>query len=183
MFLGCPRSSDETIANHEKTVQTLRTELTDSRQKVDSLSKILCVHQQKYICESLYADGHVMDASQSLLEIMRTATDDVKPDTTVMDWISGEFRLCGPDKAIQSLLSVFKRKCVVALESIGDEALRAENYDEGLRAYSIALSTSPPSPGGLLFKWARLMLLHGSPNEILDAATKVCSTLRSNDGS
>ena len=111
------------------------------------------------------------------------ATDDVKADTTVMNWISGEFRLYAPNEAVQSPLSVFRNKCAVALESIGDEASKVKNRDEGLRAYSIALSLGPPSPNGLLFKWARLMLVHGSPNETLDAATKVCSTSRSNDES
>ena len=134
------------------------------------------------MCESLYADGRVAGASQSLLEIIRTATDDVKADTTVMDWISGEYRLYRPDEAVQSLLSVFRPKCVVALESIGDEE-KVENRDEALRAYSIALSLGPPSPDGLLSKWARMMLLHGSPNETFDTATKVCSTSRSHHGS
>ena len=124
-----------------------------------------------------------MDASQSFLEITRMATDDVKADTTVMEWISGEFRLYRPDEAVQSLLSVFRHKCVVALECIGDKASKVESSDEGLRAYSIALSLSPPSPIDLLFTWVRLMLLRGSPNETLEAATKVCSASRSNDGS
>ena len=107
-------------------------------------------------------------------------TDDVKADTAVTDWISGEFHIYGPDEAVQSLLSVFRHKCVIALESIGDDASKVENRDEALKAYSTALSLGPPSPNGLLFKWARLMLLHGSPNETLDAATKVCPTSRSN---
>ena len=171
------------IANLEQTIQGLRNELADSRQKTESLTKILSVHRQKYICESLYADNRFMDAARSLLEIMRMAIGDVRADTTVMDWISGEFRLHGPDEAVQFLLSVFRHKCVVALESIGDKALKVENHDKGLRAYSIALSLSPPSPDGLLFKWVRLTLLHGSPNEALEAATEVCSTSRSNNGS
>ena len=175
---------NETIISLRAQNSTLRTDLIDSRHKADSLAKLLSVHRHKYMCESLYADGRVIDASQSLLEIIRTATDDVKADTTVMDWISGEFCPCAPGEAVQSLLSVFRRTCVVALERIGDgEASKTENRNEGLRAYSIALSLSPPSPNGLLFKWTRLMLLHGSPNETLDAATKVCSTSRSNHGS
>ena len=111
------------------------------------------------------------------------ATDDVKADTAAMNWISGEFRLYEPDEAIQSLLSVFRHECVVALECIGDEASKVADRDEELRAYFIALSLGPPSLNGLLFKWARLMLLRGSPNETLDAATEVCSTSRSNGGS
>ena len=83
-------------------------------------------------------------------------------------------------KVIHPLVSVFKQRCVVALESIGDEASKVENRDQALRAYSVALSLGPPSPNDLLSKWARLMLVHGSPNKTLDAATKVCSTSRSN---
>ena len=107
-------------------------------------------------------------------------TDDVKADTAVTDRISGEFHIYGPDEAVQSLLSVFRHKCVIALESIGDDASKVENRDKALEAYSTALSLGPPSPNGLLFKWARLMLLPGSPNDTLDAATKVCPTSRSN---
>ena len=90
-FFGCPWSSDETNAVLEKTVLELRTEL-DSHRKI---------HQQKYQCEILYADGHVRDAAQLLLEIVRTAADDIKADPTIMDWISGEFRLHQPDETVQ----------------------------------------------------------------------------------
>ena len=62
------------------------------------------MHRQKRQCETLYADGHVIDAAQLLLRIVRTATDDVKADATIMDWISGEFRLHQPDVTVQSLL-------------------------------------------------------------------------------
>ena len=86
-------------------------------------------------------------------------------------------------KAVQPLVSVFKQRCVVALESIGDEASKVDNRDEALRAYSVALSLGPPSPNHLLSKWARPMLLHGSPNKTLDAARKVCSTSCFNYGS
>ena len=174
---------NETISSLRAQNQVLHIELTDSRQKTDSLTKVLSVHQQKYICESLYADGRVTDAAQSLLGITRTATEDVKADTAVMDWISCAFHLYGPDEAVQSSLSVFGRKCVVALENIGDEASKVESHDEGLRVYSIALSLGLPSSNGLLFKWIRLMLVHGSPNETLDAANKVCSMSRSTHGS
>ena len=62
------------------------------------------MHRQKRQCETLYADGHVIDAAQLLLRIVRTATDGVKADATIMDWISGEFRLHQPDETVQSLL-------------------------------------------------------------------------------
>ena len=83
-FFGCPHPSDETIAVLKETVLELCTKLDDSQHKI---------YMQKYQCETLYADGHVIDAAQLVLEIVRTATDAVKDDTTIMDWISGEFRL------------------------------------------------------------------------------------------
>ena len=86
-------------------------------------------------------------------------------------------------KVVHPLVSVFKQRCVIALESIGDEASKVDNHDQALRAYSVALSLGPPSPNHLLSKWARLMLLHGSPNKTLDAASKVCSTSCFNYGS
>ena len=93
-FFGCACSSDETIAALERTVLELRTEL-DSQRKT---------HLQKHQCETLYADGRVVDAAQLLLEIVGTASDDVKTDATITDWISGEFRLHQPDETAQSLL-------------------------------------------------------------------------------
>ena len=77
------------IANLKKIVQELRTELSNSQQKADSLTKILCTHRQKHQCETLYADGHVIDAAQVLFEIVRTASDEVKADTLIGDWLSG----------------------------------------------------------------------------------------------
>ena len=94
-LFGFPCSLDETIAVLEKTVLELRTELADSQHKI---------HRQKHQCEALYADGHVIDAAQLLLKIVRTTADDVKVDATIMDWISGEFCLRQPDERVQSLL-------------------------------------------------------------------------------
>ena len=95
LFPGFPCSLDETIAALEKTVLKLRTELDDFQHKI---------HRQKHQCETLYADGHVIDATQLLLRIVRTANDDAEADATIMDWISGEFCLHQSDETVQSLL-------------------------------------------------------------------------------
>ena len=72
-------------------------------------------------------------------------------------------------------MSDFTNRCASTLEVNGDEASKAEKYDEALGAYSTALSLSPSTLRTLLSKWARLFLALGSANEALDAAAKVPS--------
>lgn len=79
-----------------------------------------------------------------------------------MSWITGEltsYRSRG--RAFKHhLLSEFTPGCVAALE----------------QAYSTALSPSPPTSRFVLMKWTRTMLLTGSADEILSAASNVCFT-------
>ena len=56
---------------------------------------------------------------------------------------------------------------------MGDEASRTKNDDEALASYAAALSLYPSNPNVLSNKWARIMLLHGSTNAILDGAREV----------
>ena len=70
-------------------------------------------------------------------------------------------------------MSDFTNRCTSTLEANGDEASKVEKYDEAFAAYSTAVSLSPSTPRTLLSKWARLILVRGSVNEALDAATKV----------
>ena len=72
-------------------------------------------------------------------------------------------------------MSDFTNRCASTLEVNGDEASKAEKYDEALAAYSTALSLSPSMSRTLLVKWARLILVRGSANEAFDAAGKVPS--------
>ena len=107
-IFGCPSPLDEKRANLETTIlelrtvladsqhnadahiQQLRTELNDSQQKIDSLTRVLRVHQLKDQCETLYADGHAVDTAQLLLEIVKTASEDVTAGTIIVEWLSGE---------------------------------------------------------------------------------------------
>ena len=157
-------------------VQELRTELSSSQQKADRLTKIVCAHRQKHQCETLYADGNIIDAVQILLEIVRTASDEVKADTLIGDWLSGEFRYHRSKKSVQFLPSGFTNKCVMTLENIGDEASEINKHDEALAAYSTALFLGPSTLNRVLIKWANTMLLRRSTNEALDIATKVSFT-------
>ena len=114
-----------------------------------------------------------MDAANSLLDITKSITDDVKSDAIIMYWLSGGFRRHVSEEGTQLLLSEFTNKCVVALEQIGDVASRNRRDDEALAAYAVALSLCPSSPNGLLIKWVRTMLFHGSTNTIMDGAREV----------
>ena len=62
------------------------------------------------------------------------------------------------------------------LEIIGDEASNIKKHDEALAAFSTVLSFGPSTPNNVLIKWANTASIHGSANEALDAATKVCFT-------
>ena len=88
----------EAITDFKTTIQQLRTQLSDSQQNAKQLStelsssrQVIRAHQQKHECETLYANGHVVDAANSLLDITRSINDDVKSDAIIMDWLSGEF--------------------------------------------------------------------------------------------
>ena len=83
------------------------------------------------------------------------------------------FNIANREKLLNS--SDFTNRCVLTLETNGDEASKVEKYDEALAAYSTALSLSPSTPRTLLSRWARLILVRGSTNEALDVATEVLS--------
>lgn len=63
---------------------------------------------------------------------------------------------------------------MLKLEIIGDEASNVKRHDEAITAYSAALSLSPLTPNAVLTKWASTILIHGSAEEALGAAAKVC---------
>lgn len=182
-------SLDAKTATLEKAVRELRAELADSRaelsnsrQKVDTLTRILYAHQQKHKCEILYADGNVNDAARLLLDFMKTACEDAKADTIIMDWLSSRFLHYGSGEAVQSLLLGFTNKCMIALERIADDALKIKHHDEVLATYATVLTLGPSTPTSLLMKWAGAMLLRSSTSEMLDVATKVYLMLRSGSG-
>lgn len=60
-------------------------------QKSDNLAKVLFVHRQKYQCEKLYANDHVMNAAQILLEVVRVLDGSVEADNIIVDWLSCGF--------------------------------------------------------------------------------------------
>ena len=43
-----------------------------------------------------YAEGHIVDAAASLLEIKNTASEVVRGDTFIMGWLAGGFWHCEP---------------------------------------------------------------------------------------
>ena len=91
------------INDPEKTVQ----QLNNSQQKVNSLTKIFYAHQQKHQCETLFVEGHIIDAAKLLFETVGTVNDDVKADTTIKGWLPGKSRHCRSGKGAQLRLLRF----------------------------------------------------------------------------
>ena len=83
---------DDKITRLEHTVQELNVELAESHHKADSLIRIIRAHEQKDHCESLYAQGRIYDAAESLLEIANTVNEDMRGDAFFFDWHAGEVR-------------------------------------------------------------------------------------------
>ncbi|KAN0091537.1 hypothetical protein V8E55_005103, partial [Tylopilus felleus] len=108
---------------------------------------------QRHQCESLYYQGCIYDAAQSLL----AASDDVRGNTLIADW-----------------LAEFAHRCITALERLGDDASNVGKRDEALAAYFTALSLASSTPNTVvLTKWVRMMLIRRSGKETLSAASKV----------
>ena len=91
------------MKNLETTVQQLHIQLSNSQQNANRITQqfstelanskqVICAHRQKHECEILYADGRVIDAANSLLDITKSVNDDVKSDVIIMDWLSGVLR-------------------------------------------------------------------------------------------
>ena len=73
------------MAHLEQTNQELQ-------HKADSLIRINRAHEQMHQCESLYTQGRIYDAAESLREIADTVNEDVKGDKFILDWLTSEFR-------------------------------------------------------------------------------------------
>jgi hypothetical protein len=133
---------------------------------------------QIYQCESLYVQGRIHDAAESLLAIANTVSEDFRVNKAMIEWIAGEFQRRTLKESIQSQSSEFTHRCTTKLESIGDEASNNKKHDEAVAAYSTALLLGPSAPDTLLIKWASRMLVRGSAHDALSAAAKVCSPWR-----
>lgn len=156
----------------EPEIRRMRKEQTELEKTNKSLLAIIRAHEQKHQCEALYAAGNTKDAAESLCKFVDATSDEVKTNKLIMDWISGEFWYLWLEwLCIELLLSEFTKRCVAKLQRIGDAASNAKKDDEAIAAYSTALSLS--SPKSVLVKWVNMLLMHGSVNEALNAATKV----------
>ena len=73
------------MAHLEQTNQELQ-------HKADSLIRINHAHEQMHQCESLYTQGRIYDAVESLREISDTVNEDTRGDKFIFDWLTGEFQ-------------------------------------------------------------------------------------------
>ena len=167
---------DSKVTHLENTVQQLHVQLLDSQRTADGLVEILRVHERKHHCEALYAEGRIIAAAESLLEITNGLSEEVRANKLLMDWLAGEFQCRISTGSTQCLSTDSTNRCTSTLELIGDEASSVEKYDEALIDYVTALSLSSSAPNGVLIKWAKLILTYGTANEALGTATKVCFT-------
>ena len=76
--------------------------------------QILRVHEQKHRCEALYAEGRIIDAAVSLLEIANTVSDDVKTNKLIMDWLAGELLCCASRKESTSTIRIYEAMHIYA---------------------------------------------------------------------
>ena len=164
---------DSKIAHLETTVQHLHVQLADSQRTADGLVEILRVHERKHHCETLYAEGRIVAAAESLLEVTNDLSEGVRANKLLMDWLTGECRCRVSAGSTQCPSTDFTNRCTSTLELIGDEASNVEKYDEALIDYATALSLSSSAPNAILMKWAKLVLTHGTLNDALSTATKV----------
>ena len=161
------------MADLEETNRQLCAKLAESNQKADRSAKILDALRRKQQCETLYADGHVIEATQSLLEFAETTSEDVKTDPLINASLPCEYCHNEVEESVRFQLSGFTDKCIMALEKIGDDASKAGNSQETLAAYYAALCLGPSTPTIILDKWARTMLSHSPTSKVLDVAIKV----------
>ncbi|KAH0829008.1 hypothetical protein J3R83DRAFT_2460, partial [Lanmaoa asiatica] len=172
-FIDIIRVHEDSKIDHlEKTVQHLFSQHANSEHRADGLVQVLCAHEQIHRCETLYAEGRIIDAAVSLLEITNTASEEVRDNKLIMDRLTGESPQHALWYSIQSPSPEFTNQCISTLELTADEALSAEKQDEAVAAYSTALLLNPSTPNTLLSKWASTALARGSVNEALCAAAK-----------
>ncbi|KAF8550383.1 hypothetical protein OG21DRAFT_1514089 [Imleria badia] len=139
----------------EAEVVKARQEKNDLLKVIDSLRADLHTYEQKLRCEALYAKGRINEAAECLLSIMNAVGEQVGTNELLTRWITE-----------------FRPRCAAALEGIGDMASGDKKHDRAVTAYSTALSLSLPTSSSILMKWTSTMLVIGSVNEILGAASK-----------
>ena len=128
---------------------------------------------QLYHCEDLYAAGHVEEATKTLLKILDTFNEVILA-STIRDRAMGRYRYLDQIALEWRLLSDLKRKCIDALEALGDTALHSGEYDNAISRYTSAMSLDPSSPVNILLKRSRARASKGLWQDALTDANEVC---------
>ncbi|KAI6142676.1 hypothetical protein BKA82DRAFT_738636 [Pisolithus tinctorius] len=114
----------------------------------------LDITAQQRLCETLCAEGRTAEATEILLNIIRTSD---KERNAIVGWIAD-----------------FTQKCAATLERLGDDVFGSSRHDNAITQYSAALSPSPPSPTSLLIKRSRTRATKGLWEEALRDTNEVC---------
>lgn len=125
------------------------------------------IYQQK--CKALFASGRTREAIASLLVVQ----SDREMRKDVYQWLGGKTHTPSWDKRSEILRLDFKKQCLGASESLGDEAMRNGNRDDAVAWYSAALDLNPASPEHVFMKRSETHAASGSWEDALVDADEV----------
>ncbi|KAI6015349.1 hypothetical protein F5J12DRAFT_890694 [Pisolithus orientalis] len=90
---------------------------------------------QQCLCETLYAEGRAAEAVEILLYIVKTSNNEIQASKATVAWVAD-----------------FTKKCIAALEHVGNEAFGFTEHDNAITQNSAVL---PPSLAALFIKRSR----------------------------
>ncbi|KAF8547907.1 TPR-like protein, partial [Imleria badia] len=111
---------------------------------------------QRYHCEELYDAGRVEEATETLLKILNTFSEGMRSSKVTADWVMD-----------------LKRKCIDALEALGDTADSSGEHDNAIARYTSALSLDPSNPIDIFLKRSKARASKGLWEDALMDANEV----------
>jgi len=129
------------------------------------------------LCDHLETLNQIMDATDCFHQMMSELGGGTNLRVEQAEWILGErSRIpCRYCCLCDHLLSDFKQRFSEKLECLGDDAMDAQQLDEAISEYSVALSLDPAAPQGLFIRRSKAYLASGLWEDALDDADEVCS--------
>ena len=123
----------------------------------------------RVICDRLETIDCVSDAGECFRQMVEELGEqDAKWVHGEQSYITYRCRLCN------HCILDFKHRCLGKLESCGDVAMNAEQHDNAIFQYSLALSLNPSAPQGFFIKRSKAHMAKGLWEEALNDANEVC---------
>ena len=130
----------------------------------------------RVLCDHLETLNQIMVATECFHQMMSELGGDKNLHVEQAEWVLGK-RSCIPYRyccLCNHFLSDFKQRFCKKLEYLGDAAMNAQQLDEAISKYSVALSLDPAAPG-LLIRRSKAYIARGPWEDALDDANKVHS--------